>query len=129
MKVGEFFLSGKSGCAINEVVSILVRDENIDLPAVSVSLDDRDGGFRSGHVVLDADEMRMRNVRAGIMYSGDRGMWQLDVQGLWVRSWNGGRLRDVEHMMNRLRNKQIMISVYASQRKLYERNYKNAKTK
>jgi len=36
------------------------------------------------------------------MYFGDRGMRQLDVQGLRMRSWNGGRLLDVEHMVNRL---------------------------
>ena len=61
-------------------------------------LDDGDGGFRSGHIMLDADEMRMRDVRSVIMYSGDVAL-RLDVQGLRMRGWNGGMLGDVEHMM------------------------------
>lgn len=62
------------------------------------SLDDGDGGLRSGHIMLDADEMRMRDVRSVIMYSGDMAV-RLDVQGLRMRGWNGGMLGDVEHMM------------------------------
>lgn len=68
------------------------------IPAVMSSLDDGDGGFRSGHIMLDADEMRMRDVRSVIMYSGDVAV-RLDVQGLRMRGWNGGMLGDVEHMM------------------------------
>jgi len=78
--------------------------------------------------VLDADEMRMPNMRTGIMYFGDRGMRQLDVQGLRMRSWNGGRLLDVEHMVNRLHTTNNDINIRLQRYgELYEiiRNYKN----
>jgi len=70
-------------------------------PAVSVSLDDGDCGFRSGHVVLDADEMWMRNVGTVVMYSGDMGE-TLVTHGLRVQGWNGRLLRDVERVDNLL---------------------------
>jgi hypothetical protein len=64
-----------------------------------VSLDDGDCGFGSGYVVLDADEMWMRNVGSIIMYSGDMGV-AFDSQGLRVRSWNGRLLLNGEHVVN-----------------------------
>lgn len=65
------------------------------------SLDDGDSGLRSGHVMLDADKMRMRDMRSVVMYSSDVALC-LDVQGLRMRGWNGGMLGDVEHVMNLL---------------------------
>lgn len=52
--------------------------------------------------MLDTDEMRMRNVRSVVMYLGDGGVRQLDVQRSRVRGRNGGRLGDADHVVNRL---------------------------
>lgn len=67
-----------------------------------VSLDDGDGGLGRGHVVLNADQMRMPNVRRAIMYSGDLMMRRLDAQGLGMRRRDGRLLLDVEHMVDLL---------------------------
>lgn len=51
--------------------------------------------------MLDADEMRMRNMRSVIMYFGDMAIC-LEMQGLRMRGWNGGMLGDGQHVMNLL---------------------------
>lgn len=63
------------------------------LPAVSTSLHDGNGGFRSLNVMLDADEMWMPNMRTGIMYSSYV-VISLDVQGTRMWGRNGGLLGD-----------------------------------
>jgi hypothetical protein len=54
------------------------------------------------------------------MYFGDRAVRQLDVQGLRMRGWNGGRLLNVEHMVNRLQTTNNDITILGCRKERYK---------